>query len=135
MARVLRASGMNKCLGCFTCMLTCAAVNKKEHSTLKSAIQVRTTGGMTSSFISIVCRACEDERACAEACPTNALKRRPGGGVILDKDTCIGCKKCMDACIVGAVFFDPDENKPIICKHCGTCAMFCPHECLVMEED
>ena len=134
MAKVLRAAGMNKCIGCFTCMLTCAAVNKREHSTFKSAIRVRTTGGMTSSFVSIVCHACPDERACAEACPTNALRPRPGGGVILNKDKCIGCKKCMDACIVGAVNFDYDENTPIICKHCGTCAQYCPHECLLMEE-
>ena len=74
MAKVLRANGMNKCIGCFTCMLTCAAVNKKEHTTFKSAIRVRTTGGLTSSFVSIVCLACTDERACAEACPTGALK-------------------------------------------------------------
>jgi carbon-monoxide dehydrogenase iron sulfur subunit len=134
MPKVLRASGMNKCLGCFTCMLACAAVNKKEHSTYKSAVRVRTTGGMTSSFVSIVCNACPDERACAESCPTGALKPRSGGGVTLTKDLCIGCKKCVDACIVGAVNFDEDECTPIICKHCGVCAQFCPHECLVMEE-
>lgn len=134
MPKVLRTSGMKKCLGCFTCMLTCAAVNKKEHSTFKSAIRVRTTGGLTSEFVSIVCRACADERACAEACPTGALKDRLGGGVTLDRDKCIGCRKCVDACIVGAVYFDEDENTPIICKHCGICAQYCPHECLVLED-
>lgn len=134
MPKVLRASGMNKCIGCFTCMLTCAAVNKKDHSTYKSAIRVRTTGGMTSEFVSVVCYACSEERACAESCPTEALKPRPGGGVILDQNKCIGCRKCVDACIVGAVNFDEDEKMPIICKHCGTCAHFCPHECLTMEE-
>ena len=134
MPKVLRAAGMNKCIGCFTCMLTCAAVNKKEHSTFKSAIRVRTVGGMTSNFVSIVCNACTDERACAEACPTEALKPRAGGGVTLDKDKCIGCKRCAEACIVGAVNFDEDEHTPIICKHCGICAQYCPHECLTMEE-
>lgn len=134
MAKVLRADGMNKCIGCFTCMLTCAAVNKKEHTTFKSAIRVRTTGGLTSSFVSIVCLACTDERACAEACPTGALKPRKGGGVLLEPDKCIGCRKCIDACIVGAVGFDEDLKVPIICKHCGICAQFCPHECLTMEE-
>jgi Fe-S-cluster-containing dehydrogenase component len=115
-------------------MLTCAAVNKKEHTTFKSAIRVRTTGGLTSSFVSIVCLACTDERACAEACPTGALKPRKGGGVLLEPDKCIGCRKCIDACIVGAVGFDEDLKVPIICKHCGICAQFCPHECLTMEE-
>ena len=44
------------------------------------------------------------------------------------------CKKCIDACIVGAVNFDDDLPNPIICKHCGICAQFCPHQCLTMEE-
>ncbi len=134
MPRVMKASGMNKCIGCFTCMLTCAAVNKHEHSTFKSAIRVKTVAGMTSSFVGIVCHACTDERACAEACPTGALQPRDGGGVTLIADKCIGCKKCVDACIVSAVQFDDDEHVPIICKHCGVCARFCPHGCLTMEE-
>lgn len=134
MPKVLRTWGMKKCLGCFTCMFVCAAVNKKEHSTMKSSIRVRTTGGMEGGFVGVVCRGCPDERACAESCPTGALKNRPGGGVLLEKDKCIGCRKCIDACIVGAVNFDEDEHTPIICKHCGMCTQYCPHECLTMEE-
>ena len=96
--------------------------------------RVRTSGGLQGKFVSVVCLACKDERACAEACPSGALEKRPGGGVILKKERCIGCRKCESACIVSAVHFDEDENKPIICKHCGVCARFCPHECLEMEE-
>lgn len=134
MAKVLRADGMNKCIGCFTCMMVCAGVNHQNHSISKSSIKVRTSGGLRGKFVSIVCLACNDERACAEACPSGALEKRPGGGVILKKEKCTGCKKCVDACIVGAVHFDEDTDKPIICKHCGVCAKFCPHECLRMEE-
>jgi anaerobic carbon-monoxide dehydrogenase iron sulfur subunit len=134
MPKALRTAGMKKCLGCFTCMLVCSAANKKDHSTFKSAIRVRTTGGMEGGFVSIVCRGCPDERACAENCPTGALKNRPGGGVLLEKEKCIGCRKCAEACIVGAVNFDEDEHTPIICKHCGICAQFCPHECIKLEE-
>lgn len=134
MAKVLRADGMNKCIGCFTCMMVCAGVNHQNHSISKSSIKVKTSGGLRGKFISTVCLACNDERACAEACPSGALEKRPGGGVIFKKDKCTGCKKCVDACIVGAVNFDEDTDKPIICKHCGVCAKFCPHECLRMEE-
>lgn len=115
-------------------MLTCAAINKKEHSMNKSAIHVRTTGGLASSFVAVVCNACKDERACAEACPTGALSHRDGGGVLLDAQKCIGCRKCAEACIMGAVNFDEDNHIPIICKHCGLCARFCPHGCLTVEE-
>ena len=134
MPKVLRSDGMNKCIGCFTCMLTCSGVNHQNHSLSKSAIRVRTSGGLQGKFISTVCLACRDERACAEACPSGALEKRQGGGVVLKPEKCIGCKKCVSACIVGAVNFDEDENKPIICKHCGICARFCPHECLRMED-
>lgn len=134
MAKILKADGMNKCIGCFTCMFVCAGVNHQNHSASKSSIKVKTSGGLQGKFISVVCLACRDERACAEACPSNALEKRPGGGVIFKPDRCIGCRKCESACIVSAVHFDEDENKPIICKHCGVCAKFCPHECLRMEE-
>ncbi len=134
MAKVLRADGMNKCIGCFTCMFTCAGVNQQNHSLSKSAIRIKTSGGLQSKFVSVVCSACTGERACESVCPSGALTNRKGGGVNFDQDLCIGCRKCEEACVVGAVQYDVVENKPIICKHCGVCVRFCPHECLVMKE-
>ena len=134
MPKVLRADGMNKCIGCFTCMITCAAVNEHNHCISKSRIKIRTYGGMGGRMISAVCLACRDERACAQACPSGALEKRPGGGVELIKEKCIGCRRCEKACMVGAVMFHEEEAKPLICKHCGICAKFCPHECLRLEE-
>lgn len=134
MAKVLRADGMNKCIGCFSCMMVCAGVNRRNHSLSKSSIRIKTDGGIQGKFTATVCIACRDERACAEACPSGALEPRKGGGVLVREDKCIGCRKCVDACIVSAVFFDELEQKPIICKHCGMCAKFCPHDCLRMED-
>ncbi len=135
MSRYLSASGMKKCIGCFTCMMMCAAVNRNDHSISKSAIRVTTVSGLAAGvFQATVCLACTDERACALACPTGALSNRAGGGVLLESDKCIGCRACVDACIADAVFFDDQTNTPIICKHCGVCARYCPHECLVMKE-
>lgn len=134
MAKVLSADGMNKCIGCFTCMLVCSGVNHKNHSISKSAIRVKTSGGLQGKFIAVVCIACKDGRACAEACPSGALQNRVGGGVNFKAEKCIGCRKCDVACIMSAAHFDEDEMQPIICKHCGVCARFCPHECLRMEE-
>lgn len=134
MAKVLKADGMNKCIGCFTCMMVCAGVNRQNHSLAKSAIKIKTTGGLRGRFVSKVCLACNDDRACADACPSGALVKRQGGGVTLIPEKCIGCGRCVEACIVGAVSFDEDENKPIICKHCGLCAKFCPHGCLRLED-
>lgn len=134
MPKVLTASGMKKCIGCFTCMTVCSAVNHKNHSLARSAIRIKSHGGLAHGFDATFCHACTSERACMQACPAGALEKRPGGGVIFKKDLCIGCRKCVTACIVGAVGFDEDNHLPIICKHCGVCAKFCPHGCLVMEE-
>lgn len=134
MSKVLRAAGMNKCLGCFACMLVCSAVNRKNHSISKSAIKIRTAGGLQGKMVADVCQACTGERACAEACPSGALENRPGGGVIFKSERCICCRRCEKACIVSAIFYDEDEHKPIICKHCGVCTRFCPHNCLSMED-
>ncbi len=134
MAKVLRADGMKRCLGCFTCMLTCAITNRKSHSISDSAIRVKSFGGLTGEFVANKCYACTGSRACMEACPSGALSKRPGGGVLLDKTKCIGCRKCESACIVSAVFFNDDDKTPIICRHCGVCVKFCPHQCLTMED-
>jgi len=114
-------------------MTVCAATWQKNHSIVKSAIKVRTTGGMDSSFIAIVCLACM-EPACMEVCPSDALEFRNGGGVLLKSKKCIGCRRCESACIMRAVNFDTDTKTPIICHHCGICAQFCPHDCLQMAE-
>lgn len=134
MAKVIKADGMNKCIGCYSCMLSCSAINHKSHSLEKSAIKIKTSGGLRGRFTSTICLACNDERACLEACPSGALEKRAGGGVILKAERCIGCKKCVSACVVGAISFDEDIEKPIICRHCGVCTNFCPHECLRMED-
>ena len=130
---VLNPKGMNKCLGCLTCANVCAVANHGDHSIVKSAIKIRTTGGMASNFVAVVCRGCASP-ACMEACPADALVARPGGGVELDSEKCFGCRRCVPACSVGAVNFDKDTQRPIICHHCGVCTTFCTHDCLVMME-
>jgi Fe-S-cluster-containing dehydrogenase component len=114
-------------------MNICSVFHQKNHSLVKSAIKVRTIGGMSSPFTAIVCLGCQ-EPACMEVCPSHALEKRNGGGVLLKSEKCIGCRKCEATCIMRAVNFDEETKKPIICKHCGMCARFCPHECLQMIE-
>ena len=134
MSRALKSHHMNKCLGCFTCQRVCAGINHKSYSDAESAIRVRSIGGFTSKFFAIHCLACRDERACAIACPTGALAERKGGGVIHSERKCIKCRKCADACIVKAIHFAGENSFPIVCRHCGICVRYCPHNCLSMEE-
>lgn len=121
-----------RCVGCQLCMFACT--RRRGYGGLGfSAIHVRSTGGIESGFTVIVCRACPDP-PCQKVCPTGALTVREGGGVRLNVDKCIGCGYCVDACPFGAIFWNPEVNKPIVCVYCGYCVDFCPHKVLTFEE-
>ncbi|MFH1919393.1 MAG: 4Fe-4S binding protein [Planctomycetota bacterium] len=121
----------DRCVGCQCCMFACA--RKHEPGLAKASIGVRSVGGMARGFTVIVCRACEDP-PCARVCPVDALALRRGGGVGLDRARCIGCGHCRQVCVIGAVFWDDQAGKPMICVHCGACVPFCPHGVLELEK-
>ncbi|MBW2987850.1 ATP-binding protein [Candidatus Woesearchaeota archaeon] len=51
---------------------------------------------------------------------------------------CIGCKKCMDTCIFGAITWDKKKNKPIfdkyLCEGCGACELVCPANAIKLDK-
>jgi Fe-S-cluster-containing dehydrogenase component len=64
------------------------------------------------------CLHCEDA-ACVTVCPTGAsYKREEDGIVLVNADTCIGCKLCSWACPYGAREFDEDDG---VMKKCTLC--------------
>jgi protein NrfC len=92
---------MEKCQGCASCMLACSLIHEGVESLSLSRIQV-----VQNSFASFPddlnigqCRQCLDP-ACVKACPTGALKAdaRYGNVRRVDKEECIGCGACHDAC-------------------------------------
>lgn len=124
----------DKCVGCQSCMFACSRI-RGEAGLAASSIGVRSVGGMSRGFTVIVCRACE-QPPCAKVCPSGALTPRPsGGGVRLDVAACTGCGQCREACIIGAVFWNNEIEKPAICRYCGYCARFCPHGVLELERE
>lgn len=123
---------IERCVDCQSCMFACAR-RQNEAGLSSSCIGVKSVGGMERGFIVVVCRACDDP-PCLKICPTDALKPKKGGGVLLDVVKCIGCGHCRDACIIGAIFWNDEINKPMICIHCGYCTQFCPHGVLKLEK-
>jgi protein NrfC len=92
---------IEKCQGCASCMLACSLIHEGVESLSLSRIQI-----MQNSFASFPddltieqCRQCIDP-ACVKVCPTGALKADAEYGNVrmVDKETCIGCGLCYDAC-------------------------------------
>ena len=82
-------------------MLACSLIHEGVESLSLSRIQI-----MQNSFESFPddltieqCRQCVDP-ACVKICPTGALKADPRYGNLrmVDKEECIGCGACFDAC-------------------------------------
>ncbi|MFW5489005.1 MAG: 4Fe-4S binding protein [Desulfovibrio sp.] len=126
--KVLRASRMDRCIGCHSCSLACARLVHKKLSWSSAGIRIRSSGGITTGYEARLCLAC-DPAPCAIACPTEALTNRKEGGVKVKKDLCIRCGKCIAACPVDAIAEDELGNI-FVCIHCGRCVQFCPHGCL-----
>ncbi len=130
--KVLRASRMDRCIGCHSCSLACARLVHKQLSWSAAGIRIRSSGGITTGYEAQLCLAC-DPAPCAAACPTGALTDRKGGGVKVKKDLCIRCGQCVLACPVDAIAQDETGNT-YVCIHCGRCVQFCPHGCLELLE-
>ena len=116
-----------KCTGCRTCELACSYTFYKVSNYRKARIRVvRTEEGLDKP---IACHHCGDA-PCIKVCPTNAISRTKDGMVIVNKNKCIGCGACVEACPFGAMFMDPDENIAINCILCGACVEACPVQAL-----
>lgn len=130
--RRLSVVDVDLCVGCMMCVFACSR-RFGDGGVARSAIKVASIGGIERGFTVIVCRACPDP-PCASVCPTDALNRREGGGVVLNQGKCIGCGNCVKACPYGAVMWDEEANKPIVCMYCGYCARYCPYGVIEIEE-
>lgn len=77
------------------------------------------------------CLHCE-EPACVTVCPTGASYKRAEDGIVLvNPDTCIGCKLCSWACPYGAREYDYDEG---VMRKCTLCVDRIYNETLEEED-
>jgi sulfite dehydrogenase (quinone) subunit SoeB len=127
---------LDTCVGCHACAVNCKEWNTGGHSAPlpdRNPYGADVSGvwfnrihtfevddgecGRTVHFPKS-CLHCE-QPACVEVCPTGASYKRTEDGIVLvNADTCIGCKLCSWACPYGAREFDDDAG---VMKKCTLC--------------
>lgn len=125
----------DKCAGCRLCELVCSFKNTGEFNPARARIQVI---GFEEVFsLPITCFQCE-KPYCAELCPSGAIVRDEGTGVVrVSKERCVGCKICTLACPFGNIVFSSEEKTAVKCDLCNgspECVAVCPTGALEFRE-
>jgi len=110
------------CINCKACEVACKEQNGVQLGADKQRIWVGQTetvifGRPFVNFYPSQCNHCLDA-PCVDVCPTNASHFAEGGLVMVDKEKCILCKGCMEACPYDARFVD---DKAVAVDKCTFC--------------
>jgi Fe-S-cluster-containing dehydrogenase component len=125
------------CMGCHACEVAC----KQEHQLGVGPRLVRVIE-KSPDYFPVYCHHCADA-PCKTACPVDAISRNEKGLVLIDKEACIGCKECLEACPFGAMQYDDDQETAVKCDLCvdrlnkelaPACSLVCPTDCISWGE-
>lgn len=104
---------LDRCIGCQACAVACKAEHGVKLGGFRSWVSEQEVGrypNVRRAFLPRLCNHCE-RPPCLDVCPTGATSRRDDGLVAIDKERCIGCRHCMEACPYGARYFNPAESR------------------------
>ncbi len=127
----------NACIGCHACTVACKAENDVPVGSFRTWVKYTESGrfpAVKRHFLVERCNHCSDA-PCVTICPVNALIKRPDGIVDVDRDACIGCRACMQACPYDAIYLNDDLGAVEKCHFCAhrverglepACVTVCP---------
>jgi Fe-S-cluster-containing dehydrogenase component len=125
------------CIGCHACTVACKAENEVPVGGFRTNVKYVESGAFPQvkrSFLVQRCNHCTNA-PCVTICPVNALTKRPDGIVDVDRDACIGCRACMQACPYDALYLNEDLGAVEKCHFCAhrierglqpACVTVCP---------
>ncbi len=112
---------LERCVGCQACVAACkvqwGAPEGESRDWVVPIGPVRDSQGLVSTSYVGLCNHC-DHPVCVDACPTKATYKREDGIVVIDRDMCIGCGLCVEACPYGARFYNPELEQADKCNFC-----------------
>jgi molybdopterin-containing oxidoreductase family iron-sulfur binding subunit len=102
---------LRRCDGCERCTAACQTM----HYLGKEQVWIRvyriTSPTGQQHFMPRLCMHCENA-PCVKVCPVAATFKNEEGVVLVNQNTCIGCRTCMAACPYEARYFNWDEPPP-----------------------
>jgi len=129
------------CIGCRTCEIICSLVHEGSVNPDVARLRVIRHSLQGSEYDVFTCHHCE-EPSCISVCPVNAIiiDEAKENAVILDEESCIGCKLCIDECSYtpSRIIFDEYNNVAKKCDLCNgnpECVEYCPVGALSYNND
>jgi Fe-S-cluster-containing dehydrogenase component/formate-dependent nitrite reductase membrane component NrfD len=131
-----------KCIGCHACTTACKSEHDVPLGVFRTWVKSVEKGSYPNTrrhFLVQRCNHCEDA-PCVNICPTKALYKRSDGIVDFNRDSCIGCKSCMEACPYEAIYIDPATHTAAKCNFCAhrvevglqpACVIVCPEQAII----
>jgi len=133
---------LNRCTGCAACVVACTNENEVAEGLSWRRIHTFNHQRLATAPVyhfTLACNHCH-EPACLHNCPANAYTKDPStGAVLIDRDSCIGCRYCAWVCPYEAPQYNFDigiMEKCTFCEHRLTdnrspaCVTACPTEAL-----
>ncbi len=127
---------LNRCVGCHACAIACRAewnvTVPYRRNWVKRMGPHKTPHGISYTFFPGLCNHC-DHPVCTTVCPADpeekvfcsmktgktkkmevraTFKDPFSGAVLIDKERCIGCGACVEACPYGARYLDEELDDP-----------------------
>lgn len=122
MARYAMVVDLQKCVACQACTVACNSEWEVPAGQARTHVRYAGPEGaiprlVASSYIA-QCNHC-DRPSCLDACPSGATSQTREGIVRINRDLCIGCGFCIDACPYDSRYLNPVTNKVDKCDFCA----------------
>lgn len=91
---------VENCIQCHGCQVACKSWRGVELGVTWRRVENIWEGAypkVTCKSVSAACMHCLTP-ACVDVCPEEAISKRDDGIVVVDRDACIGCGACFEAC-------------------------------------